>query len=85
MVRLSERWTSVSSISACLARDVFIGEILVARIVDITTEIYLSRAPSVRIYRADLLLNQIWEHGTDRFTDEASALQSIELRLNAKR
>lgn len=81
MVRLSERWTSTGPLSACLAKDVFIGEMLVARIVDITTDIYLSRAPSVQIFRADLLFNQVWEFGNDRFSDEASALRSIESRL----
>lgn len=83
-LRIGGSWNPIGPQSVCLAREVFVGNTLVARIVDTTAEIYLTTAPSVRIYEADLLRDQIWETGDERFTDEGSALLSIEKRLNAK-
>ncbi len=53
------------------------------RIVDTTAEIYLTSSSNVRIFEADVLLGQIWETGDARFTDERSALRSLEKRLTA--
>ncbi|MGD9922491.1 MAG: hypothetical protein AB7V13_13775 [Pseudorhodoplanes sp.] len=55
------------------------------RIVDTTAEIYLTSPSNVRIFEADLLRDQIWETGDERFTDERSALRSLEKRLSASR
>lgn len=53
------------------------------RIVDTTAEIYLASSSNVRIFEADVLRGQVWETGDERFTDERSALRSLEERLSA--
>lgn len=85
MLRLGGCWSPIDPQSPCRSRDVFDGDVLFARIVDTTAEIYLTNAPRVRIYEADLLHAQVWEPGHERFTDEASALRSIEERLKSQR
>jgi hypothetical protein len=82
MLRLGQSWNPVDPQSACLARDVFVGDKLVARIVDATADIYMTCAPGVQIFEADVLRNCVWETGDERFPDERSALHSIEKRLN---
>jgi hypothetical protein len=81
MLTLSNKWNPIDPQSNCLAKDVFRDETLVARIVDATSEIYISASNSIRIYQADILCGQVWETGDTHFSDERSALRSIEARL----
>ncbi|WP_139247771.1 hypothetical protein [Hyphomicrobium sp. CS1GBMeth3] len=55
------------------------------RIVDTTADVYLTSPSNIRIFEADLLHNEVWETGDERFTDERSALRSLEKRLSASR
>lgn len=83
MFRLAAGWNPIDPQSSCLARDVYVDDTLVGRIVDTTAEVYLTSPSNVRIFEADVLRGQIWETGDERFTDERSALQSLEKRLSA--
>jgi hypothetical protein len=83
LFRLAAGWNPIDPQSACLARDVYLDDTLVGRIVDTTAEIYLTNSSNIRIFEVDLLRDQIWETGDERFTEERSALQSLETRLSA--
>lgn len=85
MFRLAAGWNPIDAQSSCLAREVYLDDTLVGRIVDTTAEIYLTSSYNVRIFEVDLLRDQIWETGDERFTDERSALRSLEKRLSVSR
>lgn len=81
MFRIAASWSPIDPQSSCLARDVYLNDTLIGRIVDTTAEIYLTSSSNVRIFEADLLRGETWETGDERFTDESSALRSIQARL----
>jgi hypothetical protein len=85
MFRIAASWSPIDPQSSCLARDVYLNDTLIGRIVDTTAEIYLTSSSNVRIFEADLLRGETWETGDERFTDESSALRSIEERLIVSR
>lgn len=83
MFRLAAGWNPIDPQSSSLARNVYLDDRLVGRIVDTTAEIFINSSPHVHIFEADLLLDEIWETGDERFTDERSAVRSLEERLGA--
>lgn len=85
MLRLAAGWNPIDPQSSCLAREVYMDDALVGRIIDTTAEVYLTSPSNVRIFEADVLRGQIWETGDERFTDERSALRSLAQRLSASR
>lgn len=85
MFRLAAGWNPIDPQSSCLAKDVYLDDTLVGRIVDTTADVHLTSPSNIRIFEADLLHNEIWETGDERFTYERSALRSLEKRLSASR
>ncbi len=85
MFRLAAGCNPIDPQSSCLARDVYLDDTLVGRIVDTTAEVYLTSPSNVRVFEADVLRGKIWERGDEQFPDERSALRSLEERLGVPR